>query len=617
MDEKSGRNLFSSSMFFNRQIFGLIAFIFFNFFSVNNNSFAAISDWQKSESNAAETRLLASYLNDNGSQKIIAGVHFKISDGWKIYGEDSGGIGLPPNFDFSKSQNYSSHKVIWPKSERHQEKIGDETFSYSAYHNEVIIPVEIEIKDKSAVTKIDVAIDFGLCKDICIPAHVNFTAEINQEEDSEALKEIEKFYPKKLTKTEAFQKNPQKNQSEKSFIYYVALALIGGLILNFMPCVLPVLSIKLLSIIDRPDAKTSRIRIAFLATILGIILCFITLAFLTSLIKFSGNELGWGLQFQNAYFLIFLVIITTIFTANLFGKFEFTYEQFLANFLNQKIDEGEKKKNIFVPNFLSGILATILATPCSAPFLGSAISFALVHDFSTIFIIFFFIGVGFAAPYLILLISPNLVRNLPKPGMWMIKLKHLLGILMMATLFWLLFVLSNSLDKSATTLVLVISILIIFAFRIADKILKIIVIGLLFVAATSLPKNFAKKVDAIKADNIEMMWQNFDENKIQTLVKSGKVVLVDVTADWCITCKFNKINVLKSAEIELLIKRGDIIAMRADITKPNPDVMEYMRGYNRYAIPFNIVYGPNAKNGLLAKEILTKTALLKLIEQAK
>ncbi len=617
MDEKSGRNLFSSSMFFNKQIFGLTAFIFFSFFSADNRSFAAITDWQKSESNAAETRLLASYFDDNGSPKIIAAIHFKISDGWKIYGQDSGGIGLPPSFDFSQSQNYASHQVIWPEPEYHQEKIGEETYSYSTYHNEVIIPIEIELKGQSATTKINVSIDLGLCKEICIPAHVNFAAEINEKEDAKALKEIEKFYPKKLVKTEAAQQNLSENQSSKSFVYFVVIALIGGFILNFMPCVLPVLSIKLLSIIDRPDAKNSRIRIAFLATILGIILFFVVLAILTSFIKFSGNEFGWGLQFQNTFFLIFLVIITTIFTANLFGKFEFTYEQFLANFLNRKIDDGEKKKNIFVPNLLSGILATILATPCSAPFLGSAISFALVNDFSTIFIIFFFIGIGFATPYIILLVSPNLVRNLPKPGAWMIKLKHLLGILMLATLLWLLFILSNSLDKSATMLVLAISILIIFALKISDKTLKIIVIGLLILAATSLPRNFPQKIETIKKEGVEMMWRSFDENEIQSLVRSGKVVLVDITADWCITCKFNKINVLKSAEIELLIKRGDIIAMRADISKPNPEIMEYMRRFNRYAIPFNVVYGPSSKDGLLTNEILTKTALLKLIEQAK
>ena len=208
----------------------------------------------------------------------------------------------------------------------------------------------------------------------------------------------------------------------------ILISLIGGAILNIMPCVLPVLSIKLISIINHSNASLARIRFAFVSTIIGILACFMFFAASAAVIKATGNSLGWGLQFQNPYFLIFLIIILAFFTANLLGIFEITFQQFLTNFLNKKIIEGEGKKNIFMPNFLSGVLAVLLATPCSAPFLGTAISFALSQNLEIIFLVFFMIGLGFALPYIILLITPKIVYLLPKPGNWMIHIKQLPGL---------------------------------------------------------------------------------------------------------------------------------------------------------------------------------------------
>ncbi|MBM3579587.1 MAG: hypothetical protein FJX34_02295 [Alphaproteobacteria bacterium] len=506
-----------------------------------NLAFAADTAWQKSEFGEAQTILIAQFRDG----KIAAEMHFKLGAGWKIYGQHSEGIGVPPSFDFSGSTNYSSHQIIWPKAEDHEEKIGTEIFKYSTYQKEVTLPIDITPQDSTKPTNLTLKLDFGLCKDVCIPVTQKFSLQVPTTTTPPTLPLTTNHLP--LTT-------------------YILLALLGGLILNIMPCVLPVLSIKLLSIINHPRARLARIRFAFLATIIGIIFCFVIFALLASLLKFSGNEFGWGLQFQNPYFLIFLIIITSFFTANLLGKFEINFSQIAATFLHKKISTSEKKENIFIPNFLSGILATLLATPCSAPFLGSAISFALTKELSLIFLIFFWISIGFAAPYILLFFAPKLVYIFPKPGIWMEKVKHLMAILMAATVLWLVYILSHNL---------------------------------------------------LNKDHKDRLWYEFDEAKISYEVKRGKLVLVDITADWCLTCKFNKTNVLQSKEIVALLTSGEIIGLRGDITKPDPKIMEFMRKHNRFAIPFNAVHGPKAKDGLLTSELLNKEELLKLIEQAK
>ena len=258
----------------------------------------------------------------------------------------------------------------------------------------------------------------------------------------------------------------------------------------------------------------------------------------------------------------------------------------------------------------------MLATPCSAPFLGSAISFALIQDFTTIFTIFFFIGIGFSAPYIILFFAPKLVYLLPKPGNWMIKIKQIFGLLMVITWLWLIYVLANNIGITSAAILALVSATLPFCLKIKNKFFKIVSIILLITLAASLSNKslFNKNVSVKKSQEL---WQKFDESEIYKQVKLGKVVLVDVTADWCITCKFNKVRVLQDKEIVSILASGDVVGIRGDITKPDMEIMKFMRKHNRFAIPFNIVYGPNAPNGILTSELLNKDDLLKLINQAK
>ena len=599
------------------------------FFSLAlQNSFGASSSLQNHELSGAKTALIASFYEQNGAQKLVAGVEFRLQEGWKIYGNDDSGMGMPPEFNFSASQNYKSHNIFYPQAVAGFEKIGTEEIKYTYYKNSTVFPIFIEILDKNQPTKLNLKLSFALCKDVCVPVNQEFSLIVNQEIDKNSIAKIEKFYGQNLVEKN-FNSSENFSEIDMSFgdaikvkknpnkIYLmILLAMLGGLILNIMPCVLPVISIKLISVLKHSGAPISKIRFSFFATIIGILSCFIVLAFFSYIIQSAGSSLGWGFQFQNPFFLTFLIIILTLFIAELLGIFEISFSQILATFLDKKISEKEMQKNIFMPNFLSGILAVLLATPCSAPFLGSAISFALTQDFLTIMLIFIFIGIGFSTPYIILIASPQLINLLPKPGKWMLKIKHLMAGFLLATAVWITFILSNTIGIFPSLLVSIFSILIFFSLKIKTKIIKIIFVIILIILSFTLPFDFHERQVKLKNER-NSYWQVFDESILQNLISENKIIIVDVTADWCLTCKFNKILVLNDDEIVNKLKSGEVIGLRADITQPDSDVMKFLSKHNRYAIPFNAVYGPKAKNGLLASEFLNKKQLLELIEKAQ
>lgn len=577
-------------------------------------AFSASSPWMENQSKGAKVKILSSFYEENGSKKLIAALEFEIRDGWKIYGNDDSGLGLPPNVDFTGSSNFQRHKIIWPQAEIFAEKIGDNSLKYHAYKHRVILPIELEIEDANKPTKLLANLDYGLCSDVCIPAHEEFSLEVLPEIDQEILAKIAEFYPKFSAEKSAAASSP--TPLKISLISVIFIALLGGAILNIMPCVLPVLSIKLLSIINHANTDIARIRTAFTATIFGTLSCFITFAALAAILKFTGNSLGWGLQFQNPFFLVFLIIILMILIANLLGLFEVTFSEFLVNFLNKKITIGENKQHIIIPNFLSGILAVLLATPCSAPFLGSAISFGLTQNFLTILLIFLAIGIGFASPYLVLLSAPRLVYLLPKPGNWMNRFKQILAGLLAATIIWLAYVLSSSVGFVFSILSILLAALLLGCFKIKTPSLKIATFILTIIATLYIPSSI-HKIHHARESRLNAMWHKFDEAEIKQKVAQGKVVVIDITADWCITCKFNKIRVLRDKEIMAKLGEPSIFAMRGDITKSDSLILDYLHKNNRFAIPFNAVYGPKAPNGIILSEFLTKDELQAAIKKAQ
>ncbi len=590
-------------------------------FLLSSPVFANVSDMQKHSASGVETKIIASVANINNQSKIVLGLDFNLPSGWKIYSQNSSDIGIPPELDFAGSDHYQSHQIIWPKAKEGQEDFGSEIVKYSYYDQHIILPVIVDVSSVLDANKIKVSLHYSICNNICIPVQQNFDFSLNNKVQNNILQEIQPFSSVDLLANSAPNLldsiNLNKPVKKKISLAIVIGAIIGGFILNIMPCVLPVLSIKLMSILKHSGAKINKIRFSFFATILGIIFCFSTLAIITFIIKSTGDSLGWGFQFQNPYFLILMIGILVLFTAQLCGFFEIEVNSFLASLLNKKISQQEVKKHIFLPNFLSGILAVLLATPCSAPFLGTAISFAFTQDFFTIFFVFILIGFGFALPYAILIIAPQFIRILPKPGDWMQKTKQIMAGMLGATIIWLLSVLAENIGIIASCIVFIANLLMFYCLKSkASNKIKIAVLAVLFVVSVVVPMTFHNH-KKIQEDAYNSLWSTFDESILNNLIKEQKIILVDITAKWCITCHANKILVLQSKEIVDLLKSGQIIGLKADITSPDQDIINFMKKHNRVAIPFNAVYGPNAKQGLLASEFLNKQELLSLIKQAK
>lgn len=404
------------------------------------------------------------------------------------------------------------------------------------------------------------------------------------------------------------------NTQQYSLWLILFFAFLGGLILNIMPCVLPVLSIKLMGVMNATGASKSQITLKFLVSAIGIIFSFVLIGVLLILLKNSGINAGWGFHFQQPLFVISLIVILLFFTANLWGFFEIN--------LSSKVSDKALKAssgNGYVSSFFNGVFATILATPCTAPFLGTAVGFAITANTQTSLLIFLFMGLGMALPYLILCLFPQAIKSLPKPGMWMLKVKYFMGYLLVLTIFWLLYVISGQLGffvalRLAVLCVLILSLLYMMLEQISvkGKIILYFVIFTLLALMFAAPKILVKKSSAPNISNDEI-WTKFDKNKISELVKSGKKVFVDVTADWCLTCKVNKFRVLDTKVIESALSKGDVTAMRADWTNRNDNIADYLNKYNRAGIPFNIVYTPSKPNGIILSEILTKNAVLKAL----
>ncbi|HEV2265314.1 MAG TPA: protein-disulfide reductase DsbD domain-containing protein [Stellaceae bacterium] len=385
----------------------------------------------------------------------------------------------------------------------------------------------------------------------------------------------------------------------------LVLALAGGFILNFMPCVLPVLALKLLGTVDHAARGHGAVRAGFLASAAGIVVTFLALAAVAIGFRAAGIAVGWGLQFQQPAFLVAMAAILTVFAANVWGLFEIPLPAGVTAL-------GERRAHL--GSFFAGVLATLLATPCTAPLLGTALGFALLSPPVVALAIFAAMGIGLALPYLAVAAVPGLALWLPKPGAWMVELKRVLGVALAATAIWLLWVLAV---ESGTAVAIVCGMLLIAVVLavgwIRPAVARRLAVVALIVAAFVVPNLVAPPSSSETPDGF---WQPFDESRIASLVAQGHTVFVDVTADWCLTCKVNAGFALAPAVVRQRLTAPDVVAMRADWTRPNPAIARYLREFGRYGIPFNVVYGPRAPQGVVLPEILTPDSVLNGLARA-
>ncbi|QQP90043.1 thioredoxin family protein [Skermanella sp. TT6] len=398
----------------------------------------------------------------------------------------------------------------------------------------------------------------------------------------------------------------------------LGFALVGGLLLNLMPCVLPVLSLKLLSVVSHGGSAPREIRAGFLASAAGILFSFLVLAGAAVALKLTGSAVGWGIQFQQPLFLVFMVVLVTVFAANLWGLFEIPLPRAIAD---AAVGGHGGHAPSLRGHFATGALATLLATPCSAPFLGTAVGFALARGPLEIVAVFLALGLGLALPFLAVAAFPRLAARLPRPGRWMVALRRVLGGALALTGVWLLSVLAVQIGPAAALAVGALMVAVVLALAVRRRLPGRIrfaggvAAALLAVAAFGMPMALDRPASQAAAAT-DAEWVPFDRAAIAEQVAAGRTVFVDVTATWCITCQANKRLVLSRDPVAGRLFGGAVVPMQADWTRPDDRIAAYLAEHGRYGIPFNMVYGPGAPEGIALPELLTEAAVLAALDRA-
>jgi suppressor for copper-sensitivity B len=348
---------------------------------------------------------------------------------------------------------------------------------------------------------------------------------------------------------------------------------------------------------------------------------FLGLAVVAIAVRAAGGMAGWGVQFQNPVFVTFLAIVVVLVCLNLWGVFEVP----LPRFLSRLGGAGGGAQGGVMGHFVTGLFATLMATPCSAPFLGPAIGFGLSQGAGSVLAVFGAAGVGMALPYLLMAVAPGSVARLPKPGAWMLKLKVVLGFLLAGAAIWLLYVLSSQVSPERLASIevglLVLALLIWLGSepagsRASRALLRAgavaAIAATLFLAAGT-PPAVARPATASAAGSIG--WTEFDRARAESLARDGRLVFVDVTADWCFTCKANERFILDTDEVTEAFKRYRVVAMRADWTNQDVAIARFLADYGRYSIPFYLLYRPGAEPHLFP-ELLRKRDVLRVLDES-
>ncbi len=598
-------------------------------------------------------------FNENGV--FYFGIKFDLKDGWKTYWKNPGDAGAPLNISWEDNIHKPNDiEILYP----FPKKFIDKGVTTIGYDSQVVFPVKINSNGQKKINR-KIQLDYLICKDICIPYSETriLNIDFNKKRDSlifskslrtvpeknqnyftisynniskEKLKIIIDGYEKldslnvygysdetnikieklensfevfldddaaNLTRPILFSISDGENfeevslaiKKEQRLLYFILLALAGGFILNFMPCVLPVLSLKLYSFLKIPKDNFKNIRINCFFIIAGIVASFLVLASLVILLKSIGESVGWGFQFQNRYFLFFILIIIMLFSLNLLGFFEIFLSQRLLNKINTSLGADNHSSQFF-----SGAFATLLATPCSAPFLGTAIGFSMGASTLEILLIFLSIALGFSLPYLFFIIIPKIITFFPKPGKWMENLRFFLGLLLLFSFIWLvnLFNVNHTLILVLTTMILV------FAY-LRRKTKFVMFLSILFLLT-----NILILSDRLFVDRKDIKWEEFREESLLRYIEDNRIVLIDVTADWCVTCNFNKVTTLNSKTLAEFFIKYKVVTIRADWTNKDKKILDFINQYGRYGIPVNLIYGPKNKEGILLPEILSKDIVI-------
>ena len=390
-----------------------------------------------------------------------------------------------------------------------------------------------------------------------------------------------------------------------TIIKALIFAFIGGLILNLMPCVFPIISLKVLSFISLGGDSTFKIRAHSIMFSFGVLASFLLIATLLIMLKSSGSSVGWGFQLQSPLIvgllslIMFLIGLILLMDINLGSSFT-------------RLGSIGSNSTNYSSSFATGVLAVVVASPCTAPFMGAAIGYALIQPSSVTLPIFLSLGLGFAFPYLLISFRPSLISSLPQPGKWMETLKEFFAFPMFATALWLLWVFS--LQTSADALInLLISILLIsfviwFYTKVSQNYLKILLpITLLLILIFQINQFLSISTIDVNDDEPNLTWDIDTENE---LILSNQAYLINFTAAWCITCQANDKVALSRKSVKEYLKNNNIEYIIADWTNRDENILKVLNKYGRSGVPLYVFWKPGMQDPIVLPSILTESLVL-------
>ena len=391
--------------------------------------------------------------------------------------------------------------------------------------------------------------------------------------------------------------NASTGAGSQNLLIILLSALLGGVILNLMPCVFPVLSIKVLNLTKKTGASPAQYRAHGLSYTAGVVVAFLILASVLLVLRAGGEAVGWAFQLQSPWFVSLLVFVFFVMGLSLSGVYEFG-TGLMGIGTNLTESKGYKS------SFFTGVLATVVASPCTAPFMGAALGFALSQSWIVAMLVFAFLGLGMALPFLLLTFSPQLMKFMPKPGTWMVTFKEFMAFPMYAAALWLLWVLGMQVGINGMVAVASASLVIALALWLLQKssvragswaMASRVVSALLVLAALSVLRTPLLEARsggiALSGDaEVEMAFEPFAASRVEELRRAGNPVLVNMTAAWCITCLANEQTTLSTVRVQQAMEQYGIAYMKGDWTNQDPEISRVLDEFNRPSVPLYILY---------------------------
>lgn len=552
-----------------------------------------------------QAELIASYEQVLSGQSFPVSIRLTMAEGWHTYSKDPGEAGVATHIIWDLPSGVSVSEISWP------DPIAFDTSGVVSYGysdkvdlvSHISLPLNWPI---GQVLEIKAKVQWLACKEICIPGEAPVALSLASGADAKINAAYNAMFQAKAVSQKV--STQEEGGNNLSFWFAVVLAFVGGLILNLMPCVLPVVSLKVMNFVQHANNNPKvlwRHGLVFTGGILG---SFWVLVGLLMALRAGGQQLGWGFQLQSPAFVAFLVVFLFIFALNMFGVFE--VGSGLGRFARFSQGRGG-----YMESFLSGVLATVVATPCTAPFMGPALGFALTQPLVSAFMVFTALALGLACPYLLLSANPRWMKWLPKPGAWMVTLKQFMGFPLLATALWLLWVLN--LQTSADVVLKVLGALLVVALaywvhgRWQCRVSLFVAVGVLGISL------FWMKGE-LTVSHKNQMWIPFKKSEVVAYRKQGRAVFVNFTAAWCLTCQVNKKTTLQRPAVLKLLEQHQVVLMQADWTKKDPHITKILESFGRSGVPLYVFYPANRSlEPRILPTVLNPQIIRELLVQSK